>query len=115
MSRFSKKCDNSTLARRCKIVVENAATTEIRRAGMPMMYFEKKGRLEIDFMANLDANVMAVGVKSGNNTKSKSMKSLMSDKNRVPRGIKLERTNIYRDGSGVMHYPLFASAFLFGR
>ncbi len=115
MSRFSKKYDNSTLTRRCKIVVENAATTEIRRAGMPMMYFEKKGRLEIDFMMNLDANVTAVGVKSGNNTKSKSMESLMSDKYRVPRGIKLERTNIYRDKSGVMHYPLFASAFLFGR
>lgn len=63
MSRFSKKCDNSTLTRRYKIVVENAATTEIRLAGMPMMYSEKKGRLEIDFMVDLDANVTAVGGK----------------------------------------------------
>lgn len=43
------------------------------------MYFEKRGALEIDFIMNLGGEVAAAAeVKSGNNTKSKSLNSLIS-------------------------------------
>lgn len=94
-------------------IAENAVAGEIERAGRMLMYFERKGKLKIDFVMNIDCEIAAIEVKSGNNTKSKSLDSLMSEKYGVPRGMKLERTNIMIDESGVEHYPLFASAFLF--
>jgi predicted AAA+ superfamily ATPase len=42
-----------------------------------------------------------------------NMDSVMSETHKVPRGIKLEKTNIFRDRKGVEHYPVFAVAFLF--
>jgi predicted AAA+ superfamily ATPase len=95
------------------VVAENAVAGELVRKGTQMTYFERKGRLEVDFVLSIDATVTAVEVKSGNNTKAKSLDSLMSEKYGVPRGIKLERTNVRIDEKGVEHYPLFAAAFIF--
>lgn len=95
------------------VVAENAVAGELVRKGTQMTYFERKGRLEVDFVMGIGATVTAVEVKSGNNAKSKSLDSLMSDKYGVPRGIKLERTNVHIDEKGVEHYPLFAAAFIF--
>ncbi|MDR0523158.1 MAG: AAA family ATPase [Candidatus Methanoplasma sp.] len=94
-------------------VAENLVAGEIGSKGIPLMYFEKKGRLEVDFVANIGGQVAAIEVKSGNNRQSKSLASVMSERYGVPRGIKLERTNVYVDDKGVEHYPLFAASFIF--
>ena len=69
--------------------------------------------VELDFILDPDGDVAALEMKSSNNTKAKSLKSIMSEKYGVERGIILEKTNIYVDENGVEHYPLFAAAFLF--
>jgi predicted AAA+ superfamily ATPase len=94
-------------------IVENITAEELSKNGVMLTYFERKGKLEVDFILNLDGRVTALEVKSGNNTKAKSLDSIMSEKYGVERGIKLEKTNIYVDEKGVEHYPLFAAAFLF--
>jgi len=68
--------------------------------------------LEIDFVLNLNGIAVAIEVKSGNNKQSKSLKSLMSEKYKVRRGIKLRNNNTFVDDRGVEHYPLFAAAFM---
>ncbi|MCL2031730.1 MAG: AAA family ATPase [Methanomassiliicoccaceae archaeon] len=94
-------------------IAENITAEELSKNGVMLTYFERKGKLELDFVLNPDGRVTAVEVKSGNNTKAKSLDSVMSEKYGVERGIKLEKTNIYVDEKGVEHYPLFAVAFLF--
>ncbi|MDR3282579.1 MAG: AAA family ATPase [Candidatus Methanoplasma sp.] len=98
-------------------IAENVVAGEIVRKSRKLMYFERKSKgkdsLEIDFVLNLGDGVAAVEVKSGNNNKSKSLDSVMGEKYRVPRGIKLETTNVLKDDRGVEHYPLFACAFVF--
>ncbi|MDR3283329.1 MAG: ATP-binding protein [Candidatus Methanoplasma sp.] len=94
-------------------IAENAIAGVIGGKEIMITYFEKKGNLEVDFILNIGNQVTAVEVKSGNNAKSKSLDSVMSDRHNVPRGIKLERTDTCVDEKGVEHYPLFAAAFIF--
>jgi len=94
-------------------IVENLTADILLKKNFPLTYFERKGRLEVDFILNLGGIVTALEVKSGNNKLSKSLDAVMSEKYNVERGIKLEITNNYVDEAGVEHYPLFAVAFLF--
>lgn len=94
-------------------IIENLTADILAKKGIALTYFERKGRLEVDFVLNIDGTVTALEVKSGNNKQSKSLDVLMSEKYNVGRGIKLEKTNVYVDETGVEHYPLFAAAFLF--
>jgi predicted AAA+ superfamily ATPase len=94
-------------------IVENVVAGVIGRKNMMITYFEKRGSLEVDFILSTGGKVTAIEVKSGNNTRSRSLDSVMSDRYRVPRGIKLEKTNVYVDEKGVEHYPMFAAAFIF--
>ena len=93
-------------------IVENMTADMLAKCGYGLTYFERKGTLEVDFVLNLNGTATAIEVKSGNNRKSKSLDSIMSDKYKVKRGIKFENSNIYVDGKGVEHYPLFAAAFI---
>ena len=93
-------------------IVENLIANAISKKSMTPMYFERKGRLEIDFILNIDGIVTALEVKSGNNRQSKSLDVLMSDRYNVSRGIKLEKTNVFVDERGIEHYPIFAIEFL---
>ncbi|MCL2890780.1 MAG: AAA family ATPase [Methanomassiliicoccaceae archaeon] len=94
-------------------IAENLTAEELSKNGITLTYFEKKSKIEVDFIVNPDGVVAALEVKSGNNTKAKSLDSVMSEKYGVERGMKLEKTNVYVDEKGVEHYPLFAAAFLF--
>ncbi len=94
-------------------IVENLTADALVKKGIELTYFERKGKLEVDFILNPGGIVTALEVKSGNNRQSKSLETVMSEKYGVKRGIKLENTNIYVDEDNVEHYPLFAAAFLF--
>ena len=77
------------------------------------MYFEKKSKLEIDFILNIDGKVTALEIKSGNNKQAKSLKSIIDNYKTVTRYIKLEKnTNIYVDEDNIEHYPLFMIMFI---
>jgi predicted AAA+ superfamily ATPase len=93
-------------------IMENMVADMLGKNGYELMYFEKNGSLEIDFILNLDGIVSAIEVKSGINRKAKSLNMLMSPKYTVKRGIMLEGRDIFVDEKGVEHYPIFAAAFM---
>lgn len=93
-------------------IMENVVGEALVKNNIPLTYFERGGRLEIDFILGLGEDITALEVKSGNNRQSKSLDSIMSDKYKVKRGIKLERSNIYVDEKGIEHYPLFTASFI---
>lgn len=94
-------------------IIENVCAEEIQTRYNNVMYYEKKSQLEIDFILNINGVVTAIEVKSGNNKQSKSLNSIVNNYKTVSRYIKLEKdTNIYADGSGIEHYPLFMIMFI---
>ena len=94
-------------------IVENVCAEEIITRYESATYFEKKSKLEIDFIMNIDGVCTALEIKSGNNKQAKSLKSIIENYKTVKRFIKLENnTNIYVDENGVEHYPLFMIMFL---
>jgi predicted AAA+ superfamily ATPase len=91
-------------------IMENVAADILAKHGYQLTYFEKKGTLEVDFILNIRGTAVALEIKSGDNTKSKSLDVVMS-KHGVKRGMKFGRMNVGTDGA-VECYPLFALAFL---
>lgn len=94
-------------------IIENVCAEEIQTRYDNILYFEKKSKLEIDFILNINGVVTALEVKSGNNKQSKSLNSMIENYKTVSRYIKLEKdTNIYVDKYGIEHYPLFMIMFI---
>lgn len=94
-------------------ILENVCAEEIKTRYSDVMYYEKKSQLEIDFILNIDGKVTAVEVKSGKNTQSKSLDSIINNYKTVSRYIKFEKdTNVYVDELGIEHYPLFMIMFI---
>ena len=94
-------------------VAENAVAEAILKSGMPVRYYRKtdgEDRMEIDFVLERGAEIVAVEVKSGKTRKSPSL-SKAARFHRIDRRIMFGRTNVFVDG-GVEHYPLFAAAFM---
>jgi predicted AAA+ superfamily ATPase len=94
-------------------IIENVCAADLANRFDRLMYFERKSKLEIDFILNLGGKATAIEVKSGNNKQAKSLKSILHNYRTVNRYIKLEKnTNIYVDNDGIEHYPLFMVMFL---
>lgn len=94
-------------------LLENVCAEEIVTRYGDLTYFEKRGKLEIDFVMNIGGQATAVEVKSGNTKLAKSLLSIIDNYKTVSRYIMLERDNrIYRDERGIEYYPLFMMMFL---
>jgi predicted AAA+ superfamily ATPase len=88
------------------VVADMLACQEVR-----LLYYEKKGALEIDFMLDLEGCAVAVEVKSGNSRRSRSLAAVMSERYGVARGLKLRNGNV-ESKDGVDYLPIFAASFL---
>lgn len=104
-------------------ITENTIANMILSCGLRPYYFERNRRvgesvdgIEVDFMVNMDGQLVAIEVKSGKNKSSSSLKKLISDDRysmyHVDRFLKFGLSNILVDEYGVEHYPLFAAAFM---
>ena len=94
-------------------IVENIVAEEIYSRYKDITYFERRGKLEIDFVLDIDGVVTVAEIKSGNDKRSKSIKSIQDNYKTVKRWMKFElRDNIEVDKSGVELYPLFMVMFV---
>lgn len=92
-------------------VFENIIAEMLLKNNKDLYYFERKGRLEIDFMCSLNGKLTALEVKSGDNLKAKSLAVLMSDMYQVPYGIKLTKDNVSWENN-VLKLPWYMAMFL---
>jgi predicted AAA+ superfamily ATPase len=91
-------------------IYENIIADIFTKLGKKLYYFEKPSRLEIDFMIRQDNNPVAVEVKSADNTKAKSIKSLLEHYH-VPKAIKLSSKNL-GSSEQIQSIPLYMAMFL---
>lgn len=93
-------------------VMENAIACALDRAGYPLMFYKRpNSTLEVDFVANIDGDVTAIEVKSGRNTRAKSLYTLFVREHTVKRAMKLSDGNVFIDRNGIENYPLFGPCF----
>lgn len=93
-------------------IFENIIAEIFTKLQKKLYYFEYKNRLEIDFFIKKDSMPVAIEVKSADNTKSKSLKALLENKNwDVTKAIRLSSKNT-GGTSNIDSYPLYMSIFL---
>lgn len=91
-------------------IYENIISDIFNKSGKKLYYFEKNSTLEVDFIIKYNNMVTAVEVKSGDNTKSKILNSVMNNYG-VPYGIKLSSKNLgIKDNLLIL--PIYMSMFL---
>ena len=91
-------------------IYENIIADIFGKLGKKLYYFEHNGKLEVDFFIRRNRMATAIEVKSADNTKSKSMDSVIANHN-VKRGIKLSMKNI-GGTDNVDSFPLYMAMFL---
>ncbi len=75
------------------------------------VYYFEKGQTEIDFIISLNNEIVPIEVKSGYNTKSKSLK-LFIEKYQPQRAIKLSLNNVNCNDNIIECYPLYMTMFI---
>jgi len=94
-------------------LLENVCAEEIMSRYGDVTYFERRGKLEIDFVMDIEGAATAVELKSGKDKQAKSLKSIIENYRTVKRYIMLEQgVEIYEDEQGIEHYPLFMMMWL---
>jgi len=91
-------------------IYENIIADIFTKSGKKLYYYEKDNKLEIDFFIRRNKTATAVEVKSADNTKSKSLDSVMRSRG-VPNGIRLSAKNVGEAGN-VESFPLYMAMFL---
>ena len=91
-------------------IYENIIADILSKAGKKLFYYEKKQKLEIDFFIRFQKMATAIEVKSADNTKSKSLKTII-DNYGVKKGIKLSTKNVGTKES-VDSLPIYMAMFL---
>lgn len=94
-------------------IAENSVCQMLTACGLKPYYYEVDKEVEVDFIAEIGAEICAIEVKSGKHRRARSLKKLMGmDSGKaVDRWIKFENGNIMVTDDGVEHYPLFCAAF----
>lgn len=92
-------------------IYENIIADIFGKLGKKLYYFEYNSTLEVDFIIKYNNKITAVEVKSADNTKSKSLNSLIENWN-LEQGIKLSSKNIGTGKEKILNIPLYMSMFL---
>lgn len=92
-------------------IFENVIAQILLQNNLPIYYYRRDDRLEIDFITLLDNNIVPIEVKSGHSTKSVSLNNII-EKNNIKYGIKLSMNNVNCSNEKIKCYPLYVSMFL---
>jgi len=95
-------------------ITENAIAAELAKKNIPLYYYDKKGRAEIDFVLTENNSLSAIEVKSGKNYKTHASldNACAQASKKMNRRIVLSKYNTEKGENGVLYYPLYMSMFL---
>lgn len=91
-------------------IYENIIADIFSKANKKLYYFEHNSKIEIDFFIRLNRQATAIEVKSADNTKSKSMISIIENYG-VKHGIKISTKNVGSTET-IDSIPLYMAMFL---
>ena len=98
-------------------MTENLIAQMLTAQGYVLRYFHRevgsdggRDRIEIDFLVSGNRGIAAIEVKSGSNRNCRSLNKCIAIYD--VDGIMFETRDIFVDDKGIVHYPLFAAAFM---
>lgn len=92
-------------------IFENVIAQISKNNNMPIYYYRRDDRLEIDFVTYLNGNIVPIEVKSGHNTKSLCLRNVINE-NGLKYGIKLSLNNVNCSDEKIKCYPLYMCMFI---
>ena len=92
-------------------IFENAIAQCLITNGLNLYYFQKSDYLEVDFVTWLHSQIVPIEVKSGNNTKAKSLKAVV-EQNQLDYGIVLSMNPLNCTNEKIKFFPLYMVMFL---
>ena len=93
--------------------LKNAVASALVKKGYDLRFYEKgDSTLEIDFVLNIGGVINLLETKSGRSKRSKSLNTLLAEKDRKRIGFKLSEGNISTDENGAIHLPLYGVCFM---
>jgi len=95
-------------------ITENAVAAELAKKNIPLYYFDKKGRAEIDFVLTENKGLSAIEVKSGKNYKTHASlnNACEMSQEKINRRIVFSKYNTETGENGVIYFPLYMSMFI---
>jgi len=95
-------------------ITENAVAVELAKKNIPLYYYDKRGRSEIDFVFEENGGLSAIEVKSGENHKTHALLDRACEETETPlrRRMVFSRHNTEVGANGVIYYPLYMTMFL---
>jgi predicted AAA+ superfamily ATPase len=95
-------------------ITENAVAAELAKKNIPLYYYDKKGRSELDFVFEESGGLSVIEVKSGKNHKSHASLDNACKEAIAPirRRMVLSKHNTETGADGVIYYPLYMTMFL---
>lgn len=95
-------------------IAENAVASALVKNGVPLYYFDKNSRLELDFVFSDGRGLTILEVKSGKNYKMHASldQAVELAQSNVTRRIVLSKYNVETSQEGILYLPLYMSMFL---
>lgn len=95
-------------------ITENAVGVAMAKKDMPLYYYDKKSRSELDFVFVENGGLSVIEVKSGRDYKRHaSLDRAPEDaRGKINRRIVLSKYNVEMGANGVIYYPLYMAMFL---
>jgi len=95
-------------------ITENAVAAELTKKNIPLYYYDKKSRAEIDFVLTENKCLSALEVKSGRNYKAHASldNACSMARGKMNRLIVLSKYNTEAGENGIIYYPLYMAMFI---
>ena len=95
-------------------VTENAVACALAKRGIPLHYYDKKSRMELDFVFAKDNVLTVIEVKSGKEYKKHAALDAAKEEStaKTLRRIVLSKYNTGKGSNGIIYYPLYMAMFL---
>ncbi|MCL2751970.1 MAG: DUF4143 domain-containing protein [Firmicutes bacterium] len=95
-------------------ITENAVAAELAKKSIPLYYYDKKSRMELDFVFAEPNGLSVIAVKSGKEYKKHAFlnHAYEDTRGKLNRRIVLSKYNVETGADGVLYYPLYMAMFL---
>jgi predicted AAA+ superfamily ATPase len=93
---------------------ENTVAAELAKRGVPLYYYDKKTRMELDFLINDNGRLSVIEVKSGNDyRRHAALNNAFAENPEIfSRRIVLCKGNVVAADDGLIYLPLYMAMFL---
>ena len=94
-------------------VVENTVAAELAKRSIPLYYYDKKSRMELDFVFKDDGRLSVIEVKSGNDYRRHAAldNAYADNPGKFNRRIVLCKGNVEIADDGVIYFPFYMTMF----